>query len=54
MIFVNIGAEWITRTDYVFSDASARVHGQGHDRYDIVIAIWCGVGHEMVGCAHCS
>ena len=31
-----IGPEWITRTSYVFCDASARVDGQGHDGSDIV------------------
>ena len=36
MICANIGAEWITQTIYVFSDASARVHGQGYDMSVIV------------------
>ena len=37
MICANIGAEWITQTRYAFSDASARVHGQGRVMSDIVI-----------------
>jgi hypothetical protein len=36
VIYGNIGVEWITWIRYVFSDASARVDGQGHDRSDIV------------------